>query len=342
MSGEKVPYHLRQNKYVDRQLFVDVLSHVNRVRPVKSYLYVSFGGPYLEDFKVIHTNFGNENMLSLEQHSWVLQRQKFNLPYGCVDCVNKTSAQFLENYDEIVSQYSSKNVLVWLDYADSIQTRQLTEFQALLQHMKPYDIVRLTLNANPRTLGEEVKQVPPETAEELRERRFEELKKRVGDFLPAGSTPEAMQPEGYSRMLLGCVHLAALQALAGSQDYLLQPLAVFTYNDAVHQMLTVTCILLEKGEAKGFMEKSLLLKYEFGSTDWKTVVPIRLPYLSAKEKFYLDGVLFKETRKKQRSKLKAGTRLKITLAKTDAESKEMVRQYLLFYRYYPHYHRIQY
>jgi hypothetical protein len=342
MSGEKVPYHLRQNKYVDRQLFIDVLSHINRARPIKRYLYVSFGGPYLEDFKVIHASFGNEEMLSLEQHPWVLERQKFNVPYGCVDCLHKTSAQFLEDYDEIVSQYKSKNVVVWLDYADSTQTRQLAEFQALLQHMKPYDVARLTLNANPRTLGEETKQVPPETAEQLRERRFEELRGRLGDFLPAGFGPDDMRPEPFGRLLLGCVRLASLQALAGSPNLVVQPLAVFTYNDAVHQMLTVTCILLEREEVQAFMEATGLGQYEFRSTDWESVVPIRLPYLSAREKLYLDGVLFKGTQRRERSKLKAGTKLRITLAKTAAESKEMVSQYLLFYRYYPHYHRIQY
>jgi len=342
MNGDKVPYHLRQNKFVDRQLFIDVLSHVNRVRPIKDYLYVSFGGAYLEDFKIVHASFGNEEMLSLEQEPWLIERQKFNAPYGCIECINKTSAQFLEDYDEIVAEYRSENVIVWFDYAAPIQTKQINEYQALLQHMKPFDIVRLTLNANPNTLAEEQRQVPPEPAEQLRERRFQELRLRLGDFLPAGFGADDMRPESYARLLLGCVRLASLQALAGTPDLLVQPLAVFTYNDAVHQMLTVTSIVLERNHVAEFLGDTGLNRYEFASTDWERVVPIKLPYLSAREKLYLDALLFKNTHRRQRSQLRAGTKLKVRLAKTPADSREMVSQYLLFYRYYPHYHRIQY
>jgi hypothetical protein len=343
MSGEKVPYHLRQNKFVDRQLFIDVLSHINRVRPIKLYLYISFGGAYLEDFKIVHANFGNEEMLSLEQEPWLIERQKFNAPYGCIECIEKTSAQFLEDYDQIVSEYRSKNVIVWFDYAAPIQTKQIAEYQALLQHMKPFDIVRLTLNANPNTLAEERKgQQPLEPAEHLRERRFEELRRRLGDFLPAGFTADDMRPDTYARLLLGCVRLASLQALAGTPGLLVQPLAVFTYNDAVHQMLTVTSILLEQDRVAEFLRGTGIDRYEFASTDWERIVPIKLPYLSAREKLYLDGLLFKNTQRRRRSELKAGTKLKVRLAKTAADSSEMVSQYFLFYRYYPHYHRIQY
>ncbi|WP_407928292.1 O-methyltransferase, partial [Collimonas silvisoli] len=57
MSGAYVPYHLRQNKAVDRQLFVDLLTKLNRYKAIGDYSYVSFGGPYLEDFKLVHSHF---------------------------------------------------------------------------------------------------------------------------------------------------------------------------------------------------------------------------------------------------------------------------------------------
>ena len=72
MSGERVPYHLRPNKFVERALFVELLSHINAVHPIADYVYVGFGGPYLEDFKILHQHFGIKNMLSLEQEAGVL------------------------------------------------------------------------------------------------------------------------------------------------------------------------------------------------------------------------------------------------------------------------------
>jgi hypothetical protein len=41
-------------------------------------------------------------------------------------------------------------------------------------------------------------------------------------------------------------------------------------------------------------------------------------------------VLFKQTKQRRRSELQKGTKLKIKLAKTNAESSAMISQYLLF------------
>src|SRR6185312_1491718 len=95
---------LRQNKHVERELFLDILAHVDRVRPIKSYLYVGFGGAYLEDFRVLHSHFGNTAMLSLEQESWVYDRQLLNIPYGCVKCRNMTSSQFIQEFEDTVAK----------------------------------------------------------------------------------------------------------------------------------------------------------------------------------------------------------------------------------------------
>lgn len=343
MSGEKVPYHLRQNKYVDRQLFVDVLAHINRVRDITAYLYISFGGPYLEDFKVIHSNFGNQKMLSLESEEWVYERQQFNVPYGCIDCENLKSDEFLEQFDDFIIRYSAANILVWLDYARADKLRmQLNEFAALIQHARSFDIIKLTINANPASMGERIVKIPPETAEELRTRQLEKLKLKLGDYLPAGVTTDDMEQSRYATVLLSSIRIAAHEGIKGSPNLILQPLTAFVYQDSLHQMLTATCIILEQGKSEAFLKNSGLGKYEFRSLDWKEPIKINVPYLSVKEKFYLDNMLFRNTRKSDRSRLKSGAALKVKLAKNEDDATQMLRQYFLFYRYYPHYHRIQY
>src|SRR5258708_31145042 len=153
MSGEKIPYHLRPNKFVERALFVDILAHINRQSPISDYLYVSFAGSYLEDFKVIHSAFGNRKMLSLEQTDWVYQRQQFNAPYGCVRCTNKTSQQFITDYADILNSFGNPQVLIWLDYAAADKIReQLTEFEAIVAKLKRLDILKITVNASPSSL----------------------------------------------------------------------------------------------------------------------------------------------------------------------------------------------
>src|SRR5688572_9623398 len=97
-TGGFVPYHMRPNKAVDRQLFVELLAKVNRFRPIRSYTYIGFGGSFLEDFKLIHTSFGSRKMISIEEDLNVLNRQKFNVPLRCITRRHQTSGDFVASY----------------------------------------------------------------------------------------------------------------------------------------------------------------------------------------------------------------------------------------------------
>ena len=81
MSGTDVPYHLRPNKYVDRQIFIDLLHRLDRVRPLSSSVYVSMGGKFLDDHKAIRFAFDLKASVSLEKFAEVVPRQNFNKPF---------------------------------------------------------------------------------------------------------------------------------------------------------------------------------------------------------------------------------------------------------------------
>jgi hypothetical protein len=341
MSGEKIPYHLRPNKFVERALFIDILAHVNRYKPISEYLYISFAGPYLEDFKAIHASFGNRKMLSLEQLDWVYRRQQFNVPYGCVECTNKTSQQFITDYTEILDDFGQPNVLIWLDYASPDQIReQLTECETLIAKLKHLDMLKLTVNANPSSI-DGVNDLEGEAAEQRRIRRLQVLRERIGDYLPNDTTEEQMQHSTYPSLLLQAVRKMVSNAMAGAAQLVFQPLAAYVYEDT-HQMLTVTGIVLARPDVQAFLGGTGLSDYEFATNNWRDVIRINVPYLSPREKFYLDGLIFKNTRKDDRSKLKKSARLKVTLASTEKANREMAERYMRFYRYYPHYHRVHY
>lgn len=76
------PYHLRHNKAVDRFLFIDLISKINEVSngAIASYTYHSLGGPFLEDFKLMHHYFPLINMVCIEKDLETHKRQKFNCP----------------------------------------------------------------------------------------------------------------------------------------------------------------------------------------------------------------------------------------------------------------------
>lgn len=341
MSGEKIPYHLRPNKFVERALFVDLLAHINRYSQISDYLYVSFAGPYLEDFKVIHAAFGNRKMLSLEQSDWVYQRQQFNVPYGCVQCTNKTSQQFITDYTDILGTFGNPRALIWLDYAAADKMReQLTEFEALVAKLKQLDILKITVNANPSSIdgGND----PEYEAEDERwNRRLQTVRERVGDYLPNDATAEQMKHSTYPSLLLSAIHKAATNAMVGASHLVFHPLAAYVYEDT-HQMLTLTGIALGRRDVEHFLGVTGLNVNEFATNNWSDIVRINVPYLSPREKFYLDGLIFRQTQKNNRSKLKKSTKLKVTLASTAAATKDLAERYIRFYRYYPHYHRIHY
>jgi hypothetical protein len=341
MSGENIPYHLRPNKFVDRALFIDILAHINRHSPISEYLYVSFAGPYLEDFKAIHANFGNRKMLSLEQFEWVYRRQTFNVPYGCVDCTNNTSQQFITDYTTILDRFGRPNVLIWLDYAAADAIRdQLTECEALVAKLRHLDVMRITLNATPSSI-DGANDAEGETDEDRRARRLQVLQDRIRDYLPNGTSAEQMKNAAYPSLLLHSVRKAASNAMAGAGALVFHPLAAYVYKDS-HQMLTVTGIVLARSDVQIFLNRTGLDHYEFATNNWRDSIRINVPYLSPREKFYLDSLIYKQTTKNNRSKLKKSTKLKVTLASTDAVNKELAERYIRFYRYYPHYHRVHY
>src|SRR6266581_5074122 len=265
MSGEKVPYHLRQNKFIERELFIDLLGQVDRRNPISEYLYVGFGGAYLEDFKILHSAFGNKSMLSLEQLPWIHERQQFNLPYGCVTCTNKTSGDFIDEFADILNEFKTPPLLVWLDYADTDWRSQLNEYVALSSKLRKGDILKITLNVNPATLGgRDLAENDDEDAlaENLRQKRLETVTEKLGEFLPNEATQSDLQTKRFPALMLKALRAAAFRGLSGSIGMDLHPISAVTYSDT-HKMLTVTAIMLEKNEVQEFLITTGLKTHDF-------------------------------------------------------------------------------
>ena len=86
-AGGNLPYQLRPNKAVERLIFVDLLSRLDSwIQIGRDYDYFGFGGPQMEDFRLLHERFPQMKMVSLEREREVLKRQKFNNPHTNVRC----------------------------------------------------------------------------------------------------------------------------------------------------------------------------------------------------------------------------------------------------------------
>lgn len=331
MSGGNVTYQLRPNKHVERLLFVELVEKIIAYKP-SSFAYVSMGGPQLEDHKLFHQALGITDLFSFEEDDTVFRRQKFNQRPSCVTCIAKTITDFVDNFETFIDENAlmDKTLISWLDYASPERREQLIEFETLLGKLSINDVVKITLNANPATLGEAQK---GEIQEELLLRRFENLREQIGEYLPTNATSDDMIGRRLPAILSGAIEIAAEKGT--SKDRRLTPvlLSQFSYQDSFHTMLTATVRLTIKSEEDNFLDY-LKNKWEYLPKSWGDVRHVNIPALSAKERLEIDSKL-------PTSDFDAlHNALPFRLHTDDQKSLDMLKEYARHYRRYPSYFQV--
>jgi hypothetical protein len=71
---------------------------------IEEHTDVGLGGPYLEDFNLIHGTFGNRKIISLEIDDWVVTRQLINRPHSAVKLTKQSTTQFTDTFVLIEAQ----------------------------------------------------------------------------------------------------------------------------------------------------------------------------------------------------------------------------------------------
>lgn len=324
MSGTNLAYQLRPNKAVDRNLFIDLLNKLNRIVNISDYTYFGFGGPFLEDFKLMHAHLRVNRMVSIEEDEFVHQRQKFNSPLNCIDFARTTSNDFILNND-----FNDPSIF-WLDYVTPGELgNQLNEIQFLLSKLKNDDIFKVTVNCNPATLGD------AEPGESIHETRLRKLEARIGDYLPATTTANDMVRSRYSSVLLHAISIAVQKGMSGKPHSYFQVLSAFTYQDGGHPMLTVTGIILENSEERieSFFNTTRVRNWPVGVFDWNTPKIINVPELSVKERIYIDNLLPESNVDNIIGKLEY-------IDPENQEMKGLIENYINYYRMYPLFSRV--
>lgn len=289
-AGSSLPYRLRPNKAVDRELFLSLLMRLAPKLALEKYHYVGLGGPFLEDFRLVHARLGIAKMTSIETEEQVHRRQVFNRPVASIECVHKTLDDYLDETD------FETRAIIWFDYTEPTGiTTQIERFARTIGTVPIGSVLRVTLNAHPASLGKpEANEISVESDGEvsedpamkptIQEWRLTRFRERLGALFPSGLTAQGMTFKAFGPSLLSALKLAVeKEALSFRDRHIVWALATH-YADG--QAMVTAALVVCPSDDKTIEE--LVKGWEFYTT---TDSPHRLdlPALSTLERLTMES-----------------------------------------------------
>jgi len=325
MSGSSLPYQLRPNKAVDRELFLSLLMRLAPRLGLEKYHYIGLGGPFLEDFRLLHSRIGIGRkrggrtvgrLTCVESKLEVHKRQRFNRPVSCIKCVHSTIEKFLD------TTTVSRPAIIWFDYTKAAASH-VHRFADTVGTVPIGSILRVTLNADPVEGREAEPSVSIEVRSDMRLQRFRE---RLGPLVPSGLTAESMTMDRYGPTLLHVLKLAVEKQVMSFPDRRVVWALATHYADG-RPMVTAALVVCACDDTS---TEKLVKGWEFYSTP-DAPHRIELPALSSLERLTME------------SNSNARRRLGFDLAKVvdsqlGVDPFEVFRK---FYRLYPHFSRVE-
>lgn len=313
-NGSSVPYKLRPNKAVDRELFLSLLTRLAPSLALEGHHYIGLGGSFLEDFRLVHARLGIDRMTSVEAEVEVHKRQVFNRPTASVECVHSTLEDYLDGHD------FDRPALVWFDYTAPKPVEQIGRFARTVGEVKLNSILRLTLNAQPGALGSPR---PPLSGQALWEWRLEKFKDRLGSLCPTDITPAGMEKRTYGPSILRALFLAVEKEVLSHVDRKVVWALSTHYADG-QPMVTATLVVCAANDT---VIDPLVKGWTFYSPP-SDPLRIDLPALSTLERLTME------------SNDDAKTKLGFELAESGL-GEDPFEVFKKFYRIYPHFSRVE-
>jgi hypothetical protein len=329
MSAAGLPYRLRPNKFVDRELFLDIISRVVSARGPRDYAYISMGGAHLVDHFGVFRRTGIEKLYAFDENNNTVERQKANKPFDQVKCECHGSDELAGRYEQILNDLSADKAVIWLDYTRPKQRlSQLQEVESLAKKLLPGDVLRVTLNADIEGLLKLKAQLPKGlTFTTPNEEWAALLRQQLGELVPADLN--GFTAASFPGALARCVEAAISSGLAqGEEGAIALPLLSTTYQDT-SRMLSVTVLICASDE-----ETATPPHWDFLPNGWSEVINIDAPDLSLREKGKLDSILHMGIKD-------AADTLGFFLGDSRERSEATIDSYTTFRRYYPSFSNVE-
>jgi hypothetical protein len=330
------PYHLRLNKAVDRFLLIELLKRLDQLLPTsftENGTYCGFGGPYLEDIRLIHEYFPSMKLYSVEKNEETYKRQKFHKPCNKVELYNGQYDDFLR---ECLAN-KENHVVCWLDYTD-LPPSVISDFTATINMLPNFAVIRMTVPAR----------LAQHKAKEMR-KPSKNFEKNFGEFFSLEDIGDAFHNDKEFVRFLCCMFKnAACKCSSKLSGKYFIPISSSYYHDTV-TMFSLTGILYISDNDEKMSEDRIiesLKDWEFANELNPEPCPeeIDLPILSTKERLRLQHLLPSMDSSSIGECLynELGYNLSLGKHNSDADAqqtKKLLDIYARFYRYYPYFIR---
>jgi len=326
-----IPYQLRPNKHVDRQLFISCLSAILPNLGLEKYCYISMGGRHLVDHKVIYKSLGISALYSFDADAEIVRRQNFNSPIDTTLCIAHHSSELASKLDDILNYFTPKqNAVIWLDYTDPhARLGQLLEAVDVMKRMQPGDVLRITLNANEGSLVKSTAEWKEEGYESPSQFRAVKYVESIGDFAPIGL--ERIKDGELPKVLNKSLQIAISRARMENKSVDLCPVLITEYRDG-QRMYTATLLALDPRKGNDQLRQKLTqMGVNIGS--WDKLISVVAPDFSQKEKYRIDSILSKETQE-------IIDALEFLPEASAQKSEVAIKSYKELHRFYPTYHQV--
>ncbi|MBA4371668.1 MAG: hypothetical protein C0402_02270 [Thermodesulfovibrio sp.] len=325
------PYHLRINKSVDRFLLVEILDKLRQRFSLSEFTYYGFGGPYLEDCRLLHEYCCEMKLVSIENDIETFKRQEFHR------FSNKNKLHLVFNkrgVDGFLTQdfVSRGKEVFWLDYINN-DFKRFVEFMDVLRKVGEYSIVKITLPARVKNnpfgrLVSTDKQLNTDQSEFI-----DNFNSKYRDVLPARlDNGEYFYRDKFVELIPIMTKIAAEKALPTSGGVVFRCLNIAHYDDGT-PMLSITGITCPIDKVDEI--DALFVNWKFKSFSWSPIHKIDVPFLSIKEILKLESYLPTDP---EDGKKTAAT-LGYIIDKDYRTSLEKLCQYEYFHKYYPRFIR---
>jgi hypothetical protein len=274
-----------------------------------AYAYHGFGGPFLEEFRVLYDSIPHLKMISVEEDADVHKRQQFHLPCRRIQLVLSRFSDYLAAFSP-----SEGGDAIWMDYTH-LTYEPFSDLMTVLDKTQGVSLIKFTLPAGGKDFAD----------------KADEFQQTFANLLSSQSAGPPGTAPAWAALLQEMVQVAAQRALSGLERVYL-PLTSFLYSDGtpMYSFTGVSCPSKESGSVANRFSR-----LPFNAQGWATPTQIAIPILSTKERLKLQCLL---PRAGNAGKVLL-SRLGYLIGQNSEESEEALSQYARFHRHSPYYMR---